>query len=101
MTTPAPHDLDAPLLADIRRLIDAARRRAAATINAELTLLYWQVGRRIRAEVLGGERAGYAQQLIASLARLLTSDYGRGWSEKQLRHCLRTAETFPPQPICP
>jgi len=95
MTTPALHDLDAPLLADIRRLIDAARRRAAATINAELTLLYWQVGRRIQAEVLGGERAGYGQQVIASLARRLTADYGRGWSEKQLRHCLRTAETFP------
>jgi hypothetical protein len=54
MTTVAPLDLDAPLLADIRQLIDAARRRAAATVNAELTLLYWQVGRRIQAEVLGG-----------------------------------------------
>jgi predicted nuclease of restriction endonuclease-like (RecB) superfamily len=95
MTNLAPHDLDAPLLADIRRLIDAARRRAAATINAELTLLYWQVGRRIQAEVLGGERAGYGQQVISSLARRLTVDYGRGWSEKQLRHCLRAAETFP------
>ena len=95
MTTLTPHDLDAPLLADIRRLIDAAKRRAAATINAELTLLYWQVGRRIQAEVLGGERAGYGQQVSASLARRLTADYGRGWSEKQLRHCLRSAENFP------
>ncbi|MHA6830688.1 DUF1016 N-terminal domain-containing protein [Ralstonia pseudosolanacearum] len=33
----------------------------------------------MHAEVLQGERA----------------DYGKGWSEKQLRHCLRLAETFP------
>lgn len=86
----------APLLAEIRQLIDAARRRAAAAVNAELTLLYWQIGRRIRREVLNDEaRAEYGGQVIATLARHLTADYGRGWSEKQLRHCLRAAETFP------
>ena len=29
-----------------------------------------------------------------SLSRNLTEEYGKGWSEKQLRHCLRFAETF-------
>jgi hypothetical protein len=48
-------------LTDIRRMIDSARARAAAAVNAELTLLYWQVGCRIRDDVLGGERAGYGQ----------------------------------------
>lgn len=49
----------ASLLTDIRSMIDSARARAAAAVNAELTLLYWQVGCRIRDDVLGGERAGY------------------------------------------
>jgi len=30
----------APLLTDIRRMIDSARARAAAAVNAELPLLY-------------------------------------------------------------
>lgn len=83
-----------PLLNEVRLLIKSARERAAIAVNAELTLLYWQIGRSIRAEVLRGTQAEYGQQVIASLARQLTAEYGRGWSEQQLRHCLRAAEVF-------
>jgi predicted nuclease of restriction endonuclease-like (RecB) superfamily len=55
---------------------------------------YWRIGHRIRAEVLGGARTEYGRQVIASLAGALTAEYGRGWSEQQLRHCLRAAEIF-------
>lgn len=89
-TSPTDH---AALLADIRQLIDSARQRVALAVNAELTLLYWQVGRRVRAEV--GERAAYGQEVVKALAIRLATEYGRGWSEKQLRHCLRVAEIFP------
>ncbi|MBB5498687.1 YhcG family protein [Paraburkholderia sp. MM5384-R2] len=89
----------APLLNEVRVLIDSARERTAAAVNAELSLLYWRVGRCIRAEVLGGTRAEYGQQVIASLAQALTTDYGRGWSEQQLRHCLRAAEIFTDEAI--
>ena len=93
------HDLPAAfsagLLGDVRQLIDGARQRAAAAVNAELTLLYWRVGRRIQDELLQGERADYGAEVVKSLAAALTEAYGRGWSEKQLRHCLRAAETFP------
>lgn len=85
----------APLFNDVKTLIDSARQRAAVAVNAELTMLYWQVGQRIRTEVLGGERAKYGQQIIAGLAEQLTTVYGKGWSLKQLHHCLRFAETFP------
>jgi predicted nuclease of restriction endonuclease-like (RecB) superfamily len=88
-----------PLLDEVRHLIDSARERAAAAVNAELTLLYWRVGRCIHAEVLRGARAEYGQQVIASLARQLIVEYGRGWSEQQLRHCLRAAEIFPDEEI--
>ena len=84
---------------DIRSLIDAARQRVALAVNAELSLLYWQVGRRIQTEVLRGERAAYGEQIFQMLSRQLTLSYGRGWSEKQLRHCLRAAETFADEEI--
>lgn len=82
------------LLTDIRTLIDTARQRVARAFNAELTFLYWQVGQRLRGEVLADERAEYGKQIIQSLAAQLTALYGQGWSEKQLWHCLRLAETF-------
>lgn len=93
---PADH---AALLADVRQLIDAARQRVALAVNAELTLLYWQVGRRVQAEVLRGKRAAYGEEVVKTLADRLAADYGKGWSEKQLRHCLRLAETFPDEAI--
>lgn len=97
MTHPAP--FDSPLLADIRHLIDAARQRVAVAVNAELSLLYWRIGRRIDAEVLQGQRAEYGKQVVSSVAKQLTAEYGKGWSERQLRYCLRVAEIFPDEKI--
>jgi predicted nuclease of restriction endonuclease-like (RecB) superfamily len=90
---------DQALVADIRQLIDGARQRAAAAVNAELTLLYWQVGQRIKTEVLKGGRAVYGQQTIQTLAKDLTGEYGRGWSERHLRNCLRIAEIITDEKI--
>ena len=90
---------DNVLIGDIRQLIEAARQRTSAAVNAELTLLYWRVGRRIGQEVLGDERAEYGKQVVSSLSRQLTAEYGGGWSEQQLRHCLRLGEIFPDEQI--
>jgi hypothetical protein len=84
---------------EIRSLIDIVKQRAAITINAEITLLYWQIGTRIQTEILQGQRAEYGKQIIASLSQQLTQTYGKGWSEKQLRHCLHFAATFPDESI--
>jgi len=87
------------LFSDLTRLIAEARTRAAVAVNAEITLLYWHIGRRIRIDVLKEERADYGKQVLLLLAEKLTCQFGRGWSEKQLRHCLRFAETFEDEKI--
>lgn len=79
---------------DIRALIVAARERVAVSVNAELTMLYWNVGRRISRELLSNKRAEYGKQVIDSLAEKLQAVFGKGWDAKTLRHCLRAAETF-------
>ncbi|HED14966.1 MAG TPA: DUF1016 domain-containing protein [Gammaproteobacteria bacterium] len=87
------------LFSDLTRLIGEARTRAAVAVNAEITALYWHVGRRIRIDVLKDERADYGKQVLLLLAEKLTHQFGRGWSDKQLRHCLRFAETFEEESI--
>ncbi len=67
--------------------------------TTELTGLYWRIGKRLSKAVLGGERAAYGQQVIRRLAKVLTAQHGRGWSAKQLHHCLRFAEIFPDEEI--
>ena len=82
------------IYSEIREMIAAARQRVAVSVNAELTMLYWNVGRRINEAVLGNKRAAYGKQLIDELAARLSVEFGAGWNVKTLRHCLRAAETF-------
>jgi predicted nuclease of restriction endonuclease-like (RecB) superfamily len=95
MTPSLPDQTSPQLLGDIRQLIEASRAGLAVTVNSTLTLLYWQIGQRIRNEVLQGERAEYGEQVVSTLARQLEADYGRGFSSKNLRHMLRFVEAYP------
>lgn len=88
-----------PLFSDIREMIDNARKIVAAAVNTELSMLYWNIGRRISKEILHEKRAEYGKQIIAKLSNQLTTEYGKGWSEKLLRHCLRAAEIFQDEQI--
>jgi len=89
--TPMPHDL----VAELRQLIESARHRAAVAVNAELSLLYWQVGQRIHRNILGSQRAGYGEAIVPALAQQLSAAYGRGWGVRHLRLCIRFAERYP------
>lgn len=83
------------LLADIRTLIEDARRQTSTAVNIGLTLLYWRIGKRISVETLGGERAAYGEEIVSTLSRQLSADYGRSFGVKNLRHMMRFAESFP------
>lgn len=87
------------LVDDIRGLIAEARATAATVVNATLTALYWQIGQRIRKEVLGEKRAGYGEEIVVTLSRQLTAEYGQGFAAKSLRHMMRFAEVFPDEAI--
>jgi len=82
------------LIEEIKGFINEAKETVAVTANSALTILYWNIGHRINNEILQNKRADYGQQIIRALSKKLTEEFGKGWSEKQLRHCLRFAETF-------
>ena len=82
------------LLNDVRQLIEQARAHVASAANSAQTLLYWQVGERIRREVLGEARADYGEQIVSTLSTQLVQAYGRGFSEKSLRRMSQFAEVF-------
>lgn len=87
------------LYGGIAELIKQAKTRVAVTINAELAMLNWQIGSYINQFILQGNRAAYGQQIIANLSAQLTANFGSGWSEKQLMHFLRVAESFSEEQI--
>lgn len=87
--------VETKLLQDLIVYIDQSRQQVATAVNVAMSDLYWYIGTRIKADVLGNEKAEYGKGIIKTISRQLTQQYGKGWSEKQLFHCLRTAETFP------
>jgi predicted nuclease of restriction endonuclease-like (RecB) superfamily len=86
---------DEALFGDVAGLIDGARQRVAATVSSELVLLYWSVGKRVREEVLGGERAEYGRDIVKRLAARLSERYGRGYSWQNLFRMMKFAELYP------
>lgn len=84
---------------EIKLLIEQSRQQVAVAVNATLSMLYWQIGKRIKEEILQNKRAEYGKEIIATLSTQLTEDFGSGWSKRQLHHCLRFAETFPESTI--
>jgi len=87
------------LFSEIKKLIEESKKSVAVSVNSEITLLYWKIGRRINEEILNNQRAAYGKKVVKHLSDHLAAEFGRGWSEQQLWHCLRIAETFQDEQI--
>ncbi len=87
-------NLNHKLFNEIKSMVEKSKQEVAVTVNAAMTQLYWKIGKRIKEDILHNSRAEYGKKIIATLSYQLTREFGRGWSEKQLRHCLRIAETI-------
>jgi hypothetical protein len=69
--TPRMRDGSSParLLEDLRALIRFARSGVAQVVNSAMALHYWQVGRRIRTDILKSRRATYGAEIVSTLSR--------------------------------
>ncbi len=85
---------DDGLTADVRSMIEQTRAGVAQVVNQGMTLLYWRIGRRIQAEVLGNQRAEYGKEILATLSQELSSEFGKGFSYSALTRMIRFAECF-------
>jgi predicted nuclease of restriction endonuclease-like (RecB) superfamily len=73
------------ILPEIRSLIEMSRHHAAVTANLAMVNLYWNIGRVITQDIKKNEkRAGYGEQLVEEVARVLTQEYGQGFSARNL-----------------
>ena len=91
--------LSPELYSDVCQIIDGTRFRIATTVNAEVCLMNWNIGKRIKEDVLYNQRAEYGKEIIKNLSSKLTEHYGKGWSIYKLQHCVRSAYTFSEEEI--
>jgi len=75
------------LFTRVTAILDHARGSVVRTVNSEMVLAYWYIGREIiEALQSGTERAEYGRALIETLAERLTRHYGKGFSSTNLRY---------------
>jgi len=87
------------LLSDIRLMIEQSRHRVSQVINSEMVLLYWNIGKRIREDILKKNRAAYGEEIVQTLSAQLSADYGKGFTLRNLFNMIRFAEVFPDRQI--
>jgi predicted nuclease of restriction endonuclease-like (RecB) superfamily len=90
--------LSISFLDSIRNTLTTARSQTQQSVNFIMVQAYWQVGQLIvEEEQKGAERATYGQGLIRALSERLTEDFGKGFSERNLRSMRSFYLTFPIQ----
>ena len=95
LTSKNTENISSQLLGDLRLLINSTRTRVAQSVNSEMTLLYWHIGKRIQVDILKSERADYGKKILSKLSLTLKSEYGAGFSERNLAYMLKFADIFP------
>lgn len=76
-------------------LIEQARTKVAVTINQEMVVLYWNIGKTIKDEIIKSDRAEYGKQIVQSLSAQLTQRYGKGFSSQNLWYMVQLYENYP------
>ncbi|EKD38450.1 MAG: hypothetical protein ACD_75C00732G0014 [uncultured bacterium] len=69
------------------------------SINANMVLAYWLIGRELVQEIQGGEeRAEYGKQVLEQLSKKMTHRYGTGFSIANLKNLRQFYLIYPDQP---
>ena len=86
----------APLINELGELIRQARQKVLRAIDTLQVQTCWQIGRHIiEFEQGGAERAAYGARLLPSLAKVLTSRFGKGFDASNLRYMRLFYQAFP------
>ena len=79
----------------VKNVLQAARNRVYASANSAMVHAYWNIGRLIIEHQGSADRAEYGSQLIRELSKQLTADFGKGFTEANLRNMRQFYLTFP------
>jgi hypothetical protein len=90
---------EATLLSDLRALIQSARQRIATVTYSTQTLLCWHLGRRLLNENLQGGRAAYGKQILVTVSRELTDEFGQAFTLRSLYRAIQFCQCFTDQEI--
>ena len=86
--------LNENLFSELAGLIEQSQQQVAMVANSTLTMLFWQVGKRINEDILQNKRADYSKQIVSTLSTQLKEKYGKNFELGNLRRMMQFAEQF-------
>ena len=84
---------DKDVYKNIRTILVTARQKVYTAVNSTMVEAYWEIGRQNEQAV--GSRAEYGKGLIDYLAEQLTMEFGKGFTQTNLRYMRQFYSTFP------
>ena len=83
------------MIEQIKQVMGQARANVAKVVNNELITAYWNIGRIIvEHEQENNERATYGKQTLKELSKVLTEEFGKGFSVSNLQFMRRFYQTY-------
>lgn len=87
--------IDSPMIVEIKSLLENARKNVAQQVNTELLTTYWQIGRIIvEYEQKNEIRAEYGKQAMRELSKVLSAEFGKGFSVSNIQFMRRFYQTY-------
>ena len=88
------------VITEIKNIISSGQEAAYSASSKAMLLTYWNIGKRIVEQELGGsERAAYGRNLISALAEDLTKEFGKNYSKRNLHYYIKFYQCFPDEQI--
>lgn len=84
------------LFLSIKEIILQSRSKSYRMVNTILIETYWQIGKTIVENEMGGEaRAQYGKAILKNLALQLSMEFGKGFDERNLNNMRAFYKAFP------
>ncbi len=88
-------NLNVDFITDLKSIVSTARNMSFRAANLMQVACNWLLGWRIvEQEQQGKARADYGKHIIEEASKILTENFGSGFSETQLRNCRKFYQMF-------
>lgn len=79
----------------VGNIIEQSKRTIAVYLNSEVSMTYWRIGKYIAKELdsIGEEK--YGSKIVATVSRLLTEKFGKGYTRAGIFRMVKVARAFP------
>ena len=76
-------------------IIEQSKRTIAVYLNSEVSMTYWKIGKYIAGELDAIGEDKYGAKIVSTLSRLLTEQFGKGYTRAGIFRMVKVARAFP------